>query len=434
MHFITKFFQLKEHGTNIKKEFFAACTTFVAMLYIIPVGADILSLAGMPKAPLITSISLITALATLLTGLWANVPVAMSLGMGLNTFFTFGLVQGMGLSWQQSLGAVFISGLFFLLISFTKLRMWILKSIPKDMRIALCCGLGAFITTIGLKSIGIIQIQGNNLLLNNLLEPQILISIFGIFLLLFFHSLKLNASFILSIIILSIIGWVFGYQKIPETIISTPASIKPIFMELEIPSILTLAMIPAIISLLITDLFDSLGTLSGIGIKANLFQNMEKEDKKLEKTLQVDAFATTMGPVFGLSTTTAFLESAAGVNAGGRTGLCAVFIAFLFLLTLFLLPVFLAIPSFAIYPTLVVVGALMFLEIKQINFSDIPIGVASFFTIIFMPLTTSITIGFAAGFIIYVFLNIVQRKWERLNLGTFVLLAISVIPFLIPSL
>ncbi|CBG39956.1 NCS2 family permease [Helicobacter mustelae] len=433
MQLLDKFFKLKENSTSIKKEFFAACTTFLAMLYIIPVGADILSQAGMPKDSLITSVSLVTAITTLLTGIWANVPVAMSAGMGLNIFFTFGMVQTMGLSWQQALGAVFLSGLIFLVISFTNLRAWIMQSIPKDLRIALCCGLGAFIATIGLKSIGIITTHGDHLGLGSLTQPQILISIFGIFLLLLLHALNITGSFILSIFILSIIGWAFGYQEMPRELLSAPSSIENIFWKMDILGILNIAMIPAIVSLLITDLFDSLGTLSGIGIKANLFQDTTGKDKQLEKTLQVDALATTAGPIFGLSTTTAFLESATGVNAGGRTGLTAVFVAFFFFLSIFFLPVFSAIPSFAIYPTLVVVGSLMFLEVRHIDFRDLPIGVATFFTIILMPLTSSITIGLAAGFVMYTFLNIIQRKWERLHLGTWVLLLISIIPFAIPT-
>ncbi len=433
MHLIYKFFKLNENKTTIKQEFLASIITFLAMLYIIPVGSDILHQAGMPKDALITSIALMTAIATLLTGLWANAPVAMSVGMGLNAFFTFSLVQGSGLAWQQALGAVFLSGIFFLIISFTKLRIWILKSIPKEIRIALCAGLGAFIATIGLKGLGFIQIDSNLLKLGDLHNPSILIGIFGVIFLLFLQALRIQGNLILGILTCAILAWVLHITPMPKEIISMPANPKAILMQIDILSILKISLIPAILALLITDLFDSLGTLSGIGIKAGMFQDTSGKDKQLERTLQVDALATTIGPLFGLSTTTAFLESAAGVNAGGRTGLTAIFIAFFFLLSLFFMPIFEAIPSFAIYPALIVVGAMMFSEIRHIDFSDFSIAIPVFFIIILMPLTTSITNGLAAGFSLYVILSIFEKKFERLNLGVFVLFIISLIPFILPA-
>ena len=433
MSFIKHFFKLEQNNTTIKKEFLAACITFLAMLYVIPVGSDILSQAGMPKSSLITSISLMTAIATFLTGIWANAPVAMSVGMGLNAFFTFSLVQTSHLSWQQALGAVFLSGIFFLIVSFTKLRVWILRSIPSDLRLALCAGLGAFIATIGLKSLGFIQIENHMLKLGNLHHHEVLFGIFGILLLLFLIIRQIQGAFIIGIMICAVLSWIFGYQDIPSRLISMPASIDTIFMKMDILGVLKISLIPAILALLITDLFDSLGTLSGIGVKANMFQDTHGTDKQLEKTLQVDAVATTLGPIFGLSTTTAFLESATGVNAGGRTGLCAVFISLLFLLTLFFLPIFESIPSYAIYPALIVVGALMFLEIRRINFSDLSISIPVFFIIILMPLTTSITNGLAAGFGLYVFLSIFQGKWHRLTTGVIFLFIISMIPFFLPA-
>ncbi|PAF51568.1 NCS2 family permease [Helicobacter sp. 13S00477-4] len=426
-----KYFQLTQNHTNIKTEALAGFTIFLTMLYIIPVGSQILSIAGMPKDELITAISLVTALATLLTGIWANTPVAMSVGMGLNAYFTYGLVQGMGLTWQQALGAVFLSGVIFLIISFTKLRVWIMQSIPKDLRFALCAGLGAFIATIGFKSLGFITITSSGLMtLGDLSSPQIIIGIFGVILMLLLHALKIQGAFIIGILICSGIAWILGLASIPHHFLSTPSSISGIAMQFDIKGIIHIALIPAIIALLITDLFDSLGTLAGVGAKAKMFQDTSGKDKKLEKTLQVDAIATTSGAMFGLSTTTAFLESSAGVASGGRTGLTAIFCAFFFILTLFLLPIFSAIPDYAIYPTLIVVGALMFMEARHINFEDLPIAAASFFTIILMPLSSSITTGLASGFIIYVLMCTFKRQWERLNLGIMILFLISLIPFI----
>ncbi|PAF42596.1 NCS2 family permease [Helicobacter sp. 11S03491-1] len=431
MGFLDRYFQLTQNNTNIKTEALAGFTIFLTMLYIIPVGSQILSEAGMPKNELITAISLVTALATLLTGLWANTPVAMSVGMGLNAYFTYGLVQGMGITWQQALGAVFLSGVIFLVISFTKLRIWIMRSIPKDLRFALCAGLGAFIATIGFKSLGFVSINSSGLLvLGHISSPEVLIGIFGVVVMLLLHTLKIQGAFIIGMLLCTGVSWIFGLSATPSGIFSTPSSISDIAMKFDITSILNIALLPAIITLLIADLFDSLGTLAGIGAKAKMFQDTSGKDKKLEKTLQADAIATTGGAIFGVSTTTAFLESSAGVASGGRTGLSAIFTALFFGLTLFLFPVFNSIPSFAIYPTLIVVGALMFAEIKNIDFKDLAGALASFFTIILMPLTSSITTGLACGFIIYVLVCAFQRKWHKINLGVMILFLISLISFI----
>lgn len=242
-------------------------------------------------------------------------------------------------------------------------------------------------------------------------------------------------AFILGIAILSILGFSFGIAQKPTQILSSPASLAPIAFELEILSVLKFSFIPIILTLMITDLFDSLGTLSGIGTKANLFHALEgnhtKRDQALEKTLQVDAVATTMGSLFGVSTTTSFLESASGVTMGGRSGLSVIFTALFFCLTLFMLPLFLSIPSFAIYPILVVVGVTMFLEIARIDFSDYASAIASFFVILLMPLTTSITIGLSAGFLVYLLLLIIQRQWQQIHLGLIFIAFLSLLLFIL---
>lgn len=431
MSIIDKFFKLTQNNTTIKTEFISGLTVFLTMLYIIPVGSQILSQAGMPKDELITAVSLVTALATLLTGLWANTPVAMSVGMGLNAYFTYGLVQGMGLSWEQALGAVFVSGIIFLIISFTKLRIWIMQSIPKDLRFALCAGLGAFIATIGFKSLGFITVLPSGLMtLGHISSPHTLIGIIGVIVMLLLYALRVQGAFIIGILVCACIGWLFGFTSMPKEIISAPSSISSIAFKFDLVGVLNIALVPAIIALLITDLFDSLGTLAGVGAKANMFQDTSGKDKRLEKTLQVDSIATTAGAVLGVSTTTAFLESSAGVAAGGRTGLSAVITAILFALTLFFLPIFSAIPDYAIYPTLIVVGALMFAEIRHIDFEDSSSAVASFFTIILMPLSSSITTGLACGFIIFVLMCLFKKQWHRINLGVIILFLISLIPFI----
>ncbi|WP_367116044.1 NCS2 family permease [Helicobacter sp.] len=429
---VEQYFQLPSKGSNIKTEFLAGFTIFLSMLYVIPVSTEILSQAGMPKEALITAITLITILSTFVCGIYANTPIAMSVGIGLSTYFTYGIVQGYGISWQQGLGIVFVSGLIFALISLSNFRVWILKSIPKNMRFSLCVGLGAFLATIGLKGLGIFALKNNNLLLGDLSQIPTLLGIFGIIVALVLYVLKIKGAFILTIALLSGIGFVFGIAQAPTQIFSSPASITPIALELDVVGILKFTFVPVILMLMVTDLFDSLGTLSGVGIKANLFYGLDhtERDTPLERTLQVDAMATMAGGLLGTSTTTSVLESVSGTATGGRSGLSAVFTALFFCLTLFILPLFLSIPSFAIYPILVVIGALMFLEISHIDFSDTDSLIASFFIIFLMPLTSSITIGLSAGFLVYLLLLVVQGHWNKMSGGLLCITFLSTIPFI----
>lgn len=433
MGFLDRYFGVSQSESSFKTEAFAGFTTFMSMLYIVPVSASILSDSGMPKEALITAVTLVTIIATLLSGIWARVPVAMSVGMGLNAYFSYGMVKGMGLSWEQALGVVFLSGVVFLLVSLTKLRTWLINSIPLGLRFALAGGLGAFICAIGLRSLGIITISPIGLPeLGGLNKPEVWIGLIGVVVILVLSVRKIHASFIIGIIFCSILAWVFGIAKVPSEFFSTPASIAPIALKMDIAGVLSLALVPTIISLLVLDLFDSLGTLAGVGAKIGLFQNKEgKGDKTLERTLEVDAAATVIGASLGVSTTTSFLESASGVSEGGRTGLTSVFCALFFALTLFLLPFFLSIPSFAIYPTLVVVGAMMFLEVKHIEFDDLPVGLASFFAIVLMPLTYSIANGLAGGFLVYILTCLALKQYHRISLGVILLGVLSVLPIVV---
>lgn len=427
-----KFFALKENDTNVYKEFNAGLTTFLTMLYIVPVNAIIMSNTGMPIEALLTATALITIFSTILNGIWSNTPVAMSVGMGLNAYFTFGLVLGKGIPWQTALGVVFLSGIIFVALSFTNFRIWVLKSIPMDLRRAISAGIGTFISFIGLQQMGVIVKNDATLVgLGNLGADGTIIGVIGLLLVVFFWALNTKGAFILAIIITSIIAWVFKMAPAPTEFFSLPASVGPIFFELDIASALSLSLVPVIITFFITDLFDSLGTLSGVGNRANIFNENEDGTKKLQKTLEVDAVATVAGSLAGVSTTTSFAESASGVEAGGRTGLTAVFTGLLFLLTLFMLPFFKAIPSNAIYPVLVMVGVLMFSELVKINFKDSAIALSVFFIVILMPLTYSITTGLSFGFVAYFFVRLIKREFEYINLGITVLAFIGLLSFLI---
>ncbi len=427
-------FNLQQNNTTLSQEFMAGFTTFLTMMYIVPVNGFIMADAGLPMGAVITATALITIFATIFNGIWSNTPVAMSVGMGLNAYFTYGLVLGMKIPWQTALGIVFISGIIFVILSFTKFRVWIINSIPMDLRRAISAGIGAFIAFIGLKQLHIIEPSKATLVtLGNLHSIEVLLGLSGLLITLALYIYKVRGAFILGIAITSIIGWIIGVGKIPETIFSLPQSIEPIAFKLDIASALTLSLLPVIITFLITDMFDTLGTLTAIGARANLFNKDKEGQKALEKTLEADAIATVTGSLLGVSTTTSFIESASGVEAGGRTGLTAIFTGIFFILTLFLLPLFKAIPEPAIYPVLIIVGILMFTELGKMNFEKMDIATASaaFFTIMLMPLTFSITNGLAAGFIIYTLLKVIQGRFNDLNLGILIITIISLIAYIL---
>jgi len=427
-------FRLQEHGTTVKTEFLAGFTTFLTMMYIVPVNGFILSDAGLPMGAVITATALITILATIFNGLWSNTPIAMSVGMGLNAYFSYGLVLGMGIAWQTALGIVFLSGLLFVILSFTNFRVWLMTSIPVDLRRAISAGIGAFIAFIGLSQMGVIADSKATLVtLGNLSDPNVLLGITGLFITLALYTFRVKGAFIVAILVTSLIGWSFGIGELPKGVIGMPESISPILLELDIMSALSLALLPVVITFLLTDMFDTLGTLTGVGTRANLFQTNSKDDKELEKTLEADAIATVGGSLIGVSTTTAFIESASGVEEGGRTGLTSLFTGLFFILTLFMLPLFKSIPANAIYPVLVAVGILMFTELGNINFknNDLAVTSASFLMVVLMPLTYSITNGFAAGFIVYTALKLLKREFEDINAGLIVITLISLLVFIL---
>ncbi len=436
------FFKLKENGTNVRTEVIAGLTTFLAMVYIIPVNSSIVGHTGMPIEALITATALITIVATAFNAFFANTPVAMSVGMGLNAYFTFAVCLGQKIPWQSALGAVFISSIIFLILSFTPFRLWVIRNIPKDLRLAICAGIGSFIAFLGLSQMGIISPNKDTLVsIGNFKNPHVLFGIFTLVLIIFFWAIKLRGAFILGVLISSIIAWIFGIDNasFPEQIFSLPNfssenGLGVIFLELDIKSALNIAMIPIILTFFITQLFDSIGTITGIGERGKIFDDAKNGEKKLGKTLMADATGSALGALSGTSTVTAFVESTTGVESGGRTGLTALVIAICFAFTLFLLPLFKAIPANAIYPVLVMVGILMFMEVKNIDFKDSAIAVASFFTIIMMPFTYSITTGFAFGFLSYLLVRIFKREWNKINLGIIVLSLISLGNFLLIAL
>ncbi|EAH6262875.1 NCS2 family permease [Campylobacter lari] len=436
------FFKLKEHNSDVKTEIYAGVATFLAMIYIIPVNANIMSNSGMPLEALIVATALVTIIATTFSAFFSNTPVAMSVGMGLNAYFTFSVCNTYQIPWQSALGAVFLSGVIFTLLSFTNFRIWVIKSIPNDLRKAISAGIGTFIAFMGLVQMGIITKSEATLVgLGDFSNTKVLFGLFGLFLVFVFWAWRIKAAFILAVFVSALCAWIFGIDgaRFPEQLLSLPVisgdnGLSAIFGKLDIKGALELSMIPVILTFFVTQLFDSVGTITGVGSRGKIFDDPKLGEKKLGKTLGADAASSAMGAVIGTSTVTAFVESSAGVEAGGRTGLTALVTAICFVFTLFLLPVFKAIPANSIYPILVLVGVLMFMEVANINFKDKAIAVSAFFIIIMMPLTYSITTGFAFGFIAYLFMRIMQKEFDKINLGIIVLSAISLLVFLLQFL
>ncbi|WP_257938033.1 NCS2 family permease [Campylobacter lari] len=436
------FFKLKEHNSDVKTEIYAGVATFLAMIYIIPVNANIMNNSGMPLEALIVATALVTIIATTFSAFFSNTPVAMSVGMGLNAYFTFSVCNTYQIPWQSALGAVFLSGVIFTLLSFTNFRIWVIKSIPNDLRKAISAGIGTFIAFMGLVQMGIITKSEATLVgLGDFSNTKVLFGLFGLFLVFVFWAWRIKAAFILAVFVSALCAWIFGIDgaRFPEQLLSLPVisgdnGLSAIFGKLDIKGALELSMIPIVLTFFVTQLFDSVGTITGVGSRGKIFDDPKQGEKKLGKTLGADAASSAMGAVIGTSTVTAFVESSAGVEAGGRTGLTALVTAICFVFTLFLLPVFKAIPANSIYPILVLVGVLMFMEVANINFKDKAIAVSAFFIIIMMPLTYSITTGFAFGFIAYLFMRIMQKEFDKINLGIIVLSAISLLVFLLQFL
>ncbi|SFV51724.1 Guanine-hypoxanthine permease [hydrothermal vent metagenome] len=423
-----EFFKLKEHGTDAKTEVIAGISTFLAMLYIIPVNAAIMSEAGMPYGALVTATAVMTIVATLMNAFWSNTPVAMSVGMGLNAFFTFGLVKGMGMTWQTALGVEVLSSVLYVVVTLTPLRRWLIETMPLDFKRAVSAGIGAFISFIGLEQLHIIVKSDATLVtLGNLKETPVLMGILSLALALFLLLRKVRGAFIISIAFTTIAAWILGVSELPKHFVSMPASMTPLLFQMDIVEVLKYSMIPVLLTFLITDIFDTLGTLTGLGLRAGLFEG--KRSVALEKSIEADAAGTFLSGFAGMTSTTPFIESAAGVEAGGRTGLTALVTALLFILPLFALPFFKAIPSFAIYPVLILVGTMMFSELRSINYDDPAMQYSTFFTVLGMPITYSITDGLMLGAVIYVMVKMMQGEIIKVSKGMMVLAAIAVLLF-----
>lgn len=411
-------FNLSENHTTKKTEILAGITTFSAMMYILVVNPAILSGTGMNPEALLAATIYASALMTLSMGLFTNLPLALAPGMGLNAFFTYTLCLGKGIPWQAALGIVFYSGVLFLLLSLSGLRQKIIEGIPHSVRHGLTIGIGLFITLIGLKNAGIVIASPATLItLGKVSDPQVGVVILGIILAGALHLKKIPASLLISMLFITIVYFFLGKATLPNSFLSAPPSLSETFFKLDFSFFwnnLSLCL-PLVLSLFFVDLFDNMGTLIGVCTRAKL-TNEKGEIKNLDRALKADAFAAMMGAILGTSSVTSYIESATGVEQGGRTGLTSVTVAICFLLSLFIAPFFLMIPIAATTPALVLVGVFMMGEIKQLELEKLEVALPAFITMIMIPFSFSIAEGLGLGLVTYIFLKIFTLKFNKSDL------------------
>jgi len=424
---IEKIFKLKQNKTNIRTEMVAGIITFLTMSYILVVNPNILGATGMDKEALFTATALASILGTLFMAFIPNLPIAQAPGMGLNTFFAFSVVIGMGYSWQMALTAVFIEGIIFVLLTFFNIRELIVKSIPKTIKEAIPVGIGLFITFLGLQNAGLIVGDQNTMLkLGDMSNLNIWVALLGLIVTGVLHYKNVHGSILIGIIVSTIFALIIGVAQIPEGgVVSLPPDISPVFLKFEWHNIFTLDMLIVVFTFLFVSLFDTIGTLLGVASKAG-FINKSGDFPQIKKALFADALGTTFGAVLGTSTVTSYVESASGVASGGRTGLTAVSTAMMFAVALFLAPLFLMVPSSATAPALIMVGLFMISAVVNINFNDVTESLPAFLTIVMMPFAFSIAQGIVFGMLGYVFLKALSGKFRHISVTMWVIFILFV--------
>ena len=428
-NFLERTFKLELNNTSIKQEFIAGFTTFITMAYIIFVNPQMMAASGMDLGASFVGTCIAAAIACFAMGFYSNWPVGLAPGMGLNAFFTYTVVGEMGYSWEIALGAVFLAGILFVIISVTPLRQWMLNSIPMNLRIAMGAGVGLFIGFIGLKTGGIIvQNEATFLSLGNFKNVETLLAALGFLLILVLAIKKVIGAIIIGVLAVTISGLLLGLIQF-NGIVSSPPDLKPILLKLDILGALDVAMISVIISFLFVNLFDTAGTLLGVASRANLIEDSGKI-VNLDKALKADSTASVAGSFLGCSPVTSYVESSAGVEAGGRTGLTAVIIGTFFLIAIFFSPIASMVPSYATAGALVYVAILMLGGMERLDWSDNTELLPALIMIIMIPLTFSIANGIAIGFIAYVVLKIAARKTLDISMGAWFLFLIFVLKFI----
>jgi AGZA family xanthine/uracil permease-like MFS transporter len=422
-----KLFKLSEHGTSVRTEVIAGLTTFLTMSYIIFVNPDILSTTGMDRDAVFVATCLAAALGSLVMALVANWPIGMAPGMGLNAFFAFTVVAALGFTWQQALGAVFISGLIFVILTVTGVRSWLIEGIPHSLRSAIAAGIGLFLGIIALKNAGIVVDNPATLVgLGSLKATGPLLAILGFFIIAVLDALRVKGAILIGILAVTILSWITGVSQF-QGIVSAPPSILPTFLQLDIMGALHGGLVHVILVFVLVEVFDATGTLIGVAKRANLIQEGKKS--RLGRALLADSTAIVAGSLIGTSSTTAYVESASGVQAGGRTGLTALTVAILFLAALFVSPLAGSVPSVATAPALLYVAGLMMRELTEIEWEDLTEAAPAALTALAMPFTYSIANGLAFGFISYVVMKLFTGKWKQIHPATAIVAVLFIIRF-----
>lgn len=417
---LESFFKLKENGTNVRTELIAGLTTFLTMAYIIFVNPDILSQAGIDKDAAFVATCIAAAVGTFLMGTIANYPIALAPGMGVNAFFTYTVVLGGGHTWQVALGAVFLSGILFFILSILPIREWIINSIPRSQKMAIAAGIGLFLAIIGLQNMGVVVDHPATLVsLGNLSQPTVLLAIFCFLLMVMLEVRKVKGAIVLSIIITTTIGVALGISSF-NGVVSMPPSLAPTFAQLDIAGAFNLGMTSIVLAFLFVHMFDTAGTLVTVANSAKLLDEKGKLPR-LGKALVADSGSMLAGSVIGTSPVTSYIESTSGVNEGGRTGLTAVVVALLFLASLFFAPLVSSIPSYATFPVLLYIASMMLKNIVEIDWQDITEFVPATVTMVVMPLSYSIADGIGFGLITFALLKLITGKFDKANIPVMVL-------------
>lgn len=421
-------FKLQAHQTSVKTEVIAGFTTFLTMAYIIFVNPNILAETGMDKSALIAVTCLVTAVSTIAAGLLANAPIAMAPGMGLNAFFAYTLVLTHHVAWQTALAVVFLSGLFFLILTLAGLRKKLVEAIPPSLTAAISVGIGLFITFIGLQNLGLIVAHPVTLVTSAHVSPTILVGLAGLVVMIIFEMRRIPGALLIGIAFSTILAALLGYIALPQKLVSINVNILPIAFKMDFAGALKWGMFSSIFTLMFIDMFDSIGTLLAVAPQAGLMDAGGKFEK-LDRLLTIDAAATMFGAVCGTSTTTSYIESAAGIAQGGRTGLTAVVTGILFLASMLFVPLAGIVPNYATAPALIMVGLFMTRQMRLIDFSDMQQGLPAFIIMVLIALSYSISTGLAFGFITYVLIQILTGKIRNIKPAMWIIAALSVLYF-----
>ena len=425
---LERLFKLSDNNTTFKTEVIAGVTTFLTMCYIIIVNPLILSETGMDHGAVFVATCLAAAIGCFVMGVVANYPIALAPGMGLNAYFTYSVCIGMGVPWQTALAAVFVSGFIFIAISMFKIREAIVNAIPMSLKFAIGGGIGLFLALVALKNAGIIVDNPATLVgLGDIKDPKVLLALLGFFMVVVMHHFKVRGAIIISILVITVLATLLGINEIQGVVGSIP-SIAPTFLQMDFTGLFEASLIGVIFVFFLVDLFDSTGTLVGVSHRAGLLKDGKLP--RLKKALFADSTAIVAGAALGTSSTTPYIESSAGVAAGGRTGLTAVVVGVMFLLCLFLAPLAQSVPGFATAPALLFVGVLMIQGITNIDWDDITEAVPAFLTIVFMPFAYSIADGIAMGFISYALVKLLTGKASTVPYMVWIIAVLWVIKFM----